>query len=59
MGQQVYGGNPNADINSEEYKLYDKGVRMGSLGNALLNVIGYFLYHILTLAYFIRWVFRL
>eukprot|EP01114_Cavostelium_apophysatum_P000664 TRINITY_DN10607_c0_g1_i1.p1 TRINITY_DN10607_c0_g1~~TRINITY_DN10607_c0_g1_i1.p1 ORF type:complete len:484 (+),score=88.05 TRINITY_DN10607_c0_g1_i1:45-1496(+) len=39
MGKDVYKGDPEADPNSDAYKLYDKGVRMGSLGTALSNVI--------------------
>ena len=38
LGKVLYGGDPEADANSQPYKAYQKGMRTGSFGVLLLNV---------------------
>lgn len=40
VGTVVYGGDPDASINSEQYYLYSKGVRMGSLALTASAIFG-------------------
>eukprot|EP01094_Clydonella_sp_ATCC50884_P000635 TRINITY_DN10481_c0_g1_i2.p1 TRINITY_DN10481_c0_g1~~TRINITY_DN10481_c0_g1_i2.p1 ORF type:complete len:419 (+),score=79.19 TRINITY_DN10481_c0_g1_i2:199-1455(+) len=39
MGTDVYGGDPTADSGTTSADLYDQGVRMGSLGMGLNNIV--------------------
>ncbi|KAK7485302.1 hypothetical protein BaRGS_00023401 [Batillaria attramentaria] len=38
VGKVLYGGDPEADPESEEYELYGQGLRTGSLGMLILNL---------------------